>query len=252
VSETEPPEPPDTPQAAGSSGAAEPTEFSEFFRTADLPQPRLRPRSHRGGFDSNQFLPRLMAPVMAVAVVIVVIVLLIWINGSSPGSKQSPAAVGPGTPPAHSPVVVAPTSRPGTPTSSLVSPTPTQPPLSPSDRPQPQPSVTIPPGASTHSSRPKPSIPTAMAPVQVLNNSRRTGLAHEVAAAVQAKGWRISAVGNLQGLVAESTVYFAPGERAAARHLEHDFVSIRRIEPNSAGHIRGTGLTLVVTADWAL
>lgn len=89
-----------------------------------------------------------------------------------------------------------------------------------------------------------------MAPVQVLNNSRFHGLAHEVAAQIAARGWRIATIGNLQGLIPETTVYFAPGEEPAAVHLAHEFPSIRRIEPNSAARLTATGITLVLTRDW--
>jgi hypothetical protein len=89
-----------------------------------------------------------------------------------------------------------------------------------------------------------------MAPVNVLNNSRRTGLAHEVAAEVQGRGWTIATVGNLQGLVAETTVYYAPGDEAAAAHLADEFSSIQRIQPDSEGRIHESGLTLVLTRSW--
>jgi hypothetical protein len=91
-----------------------------------------------------------------------------------------------------------------------------------------------------------------MAVVTVLNNSTRTGLAHAVAAQVRAKGWKTGLIGNLRGLVAESTVYYAPGDAAAAKHLAHDFGAIRRVESNRAGNIHGTALTLVVTRYWTL
>jgi LytR cell envelope-related transcriptional attenuator len=89
-----------------------------------------------------------------------------------------------------------------------------------------------------------------MAPVQVLNNSRRTGLAHEVAGLIAARGWQIVIVGNLQGAIPESTVYFAPGDRAAAEHLAREFTSIRRVEPNAAAGLRQSGITVVLTSDW--
>ena len=89
-----------------------------------------------------------------------------------------------------------------------------------------------------------------MAAVQVLNNSRITGLAHDVAGSVQARGWRVVLIGNLEGLIAETTVYYAPGHHAAAVHLAHEFPEIRRIEPNSAAGLDGSGITLVLTRDW--
>jgi hypothetical protein len=180
--------------------------------------------------DTMPFVARLLAPATSVAVVIVVIVLLIWINGGSSGNQQSPAAVG--TAPQVGPVV--------TPTSTR------------SPKPVVSPTVATASSSPTHHVTPQPSTPAAKAPVTVLNNSTRTGLAHAVAAEVQANGWKIAVVGNLQGLVAESTVYYAPGSATAARHLAAEFSSIRRVETNRAGHIHGTALTLVVTRDWVL
>jgi hypothetical protein len=182
------------------------------------------------------FMGRLLAPATAVGVVIVVILLLVWINGGSAGNGQSPAAVG--AAPAGARAVV-PLTRSHTPTAAATpstttataSPTPTALP-------------------TTHS-HPNPAR-TAMAVVTVLNNSTRVGLAHAVAAQVQAKGWKTGLIGNLRGLVAESTVYYAPGYAAAARHLAHDFGSIRRVESNRSGNIHGMALTLVVTRYWTL
>lgn len=89
-----------------------------------------------------------------------------------------------------------------------------------------------------------------MAPVQVLNNSRRTGLAHEVAADIAARGWKIGVIGNLRGLVSVPTVYYSPGEEPAAKHLQREFSSVQRIEPNSALGLTATGITLVLTEAW--
>jgi len=231
VSGTEPPE------------SSEPSEFSEFFQTSELPEPSSRPVSHRGKLQPAPILGRLLAPVTAVVVVIVVIVLLIWINGGSSGGGQSPAAVGPAatgaTPRSHRPTL--------TPTASTA-------PATKSTKPTPTASsVAVAPSKRSKSPRtkhPKPAVPTAMAPVAVLNNSRIQGLAHGVAGQVQARGWTISAVGNLQGLVPETTVYYAAGDEPAAKHLAREFASIRRIEPNAEGNLHGAALTLVVTSDW--
>jgi LytR cell envelope-related transcriptional attenuator len=89
-----------------------------------------------------------------------------------------------------------------------------------------------------------------MATVVVLNNSRIHGLAHRVAAEVAARGWAIPRVGNLGGLVPSTTVYYAPGDEAAAEHLASEFSQIQRIEPDSEGRINEPGLTLVATRFW--
>jgi hypothetical protein len=89
-----------------------------------------------------------------------------------------------------------------------------------------------------------------MAVVQVLNNSRITGLAHEVAAQVEARGWRIGIIGNMQGALPVTTVFYSPGDEAAAQHLAREFPSIQSIQPNAVAHLTQTGITLVLTRDW--
>jgi hypothetical protein len=89
-----------------------------------------------------------------------------------------------------------------------------------------------------------------MATVQVLNNSRITGLAHEVAAQVMSHGWHVGIIGNMQGALPLTTVFYSPGDKAAAQHLAREFSSIRSIEPNSAAHLTQAGITLVLTSDW--
>lgn len=94
--------------------------------------------------------------------------------------------------------------------------------------------------------------PAALATVTVLNNSTRTGLAHDVAGLLEARGWPVGYVGNLRGRIAEVTAYFAPGSKAAARHLAEQFSSIRRVMPNRMlPGLHTQGVTLVLTRDWA-
>jgi hypothetical protein len=104
--------------------------------------------------------------------------------------------------------------------------------------------------AHKHRSNQRPTGPTATAPLVVLNNSTRSGLANAVAARAAHKGWSISQVGNLRRIVAKTTVYYAPGRHAAAVHFAHQFTSVQRIAPNRAGHMHGHGLTLVLTRSW--
>jgi hypothetical protein len=223
VSETEPPPP-------GLEPAWEPA-----WDPDTGPQPsQSGPRSHR----APPQLSRLLAPLTAVVVVIVVVGLLIWINGRPTGGSSAAISFTATTP--KTPQVVAPpvthSSSPTTPASPKPKPKPTSPAKS----------SQTPHRHHRHHTAPL----TAMAPVQVLNNSRIHGLAHSVAPEVAAKGWHIATIGNLQGLISESTVFYAPGERAAALHLAHEFSSIRRVEPNSFAHLSAAGITLVLTADW--
>jgi len=93
---------------------------------------------------------------------------------------------------------------------------------------------------------------TAMAPVVVLNNSTISGLAAQVASELRSKGWHIKSVGNQQGIIPVTTLYFASGERAAALHLASEFSQIQRVRSAAQAGITsyGNNLTLVVTRDW--
>jgi hypothetical protein len=238
-----------TSELPAADPAVEPAVDPHASPDADPPEgvaPHSGPRSHRAPFAADQLLNRILAPLAAVAAVIVVVALLIWINGRPGGTSSAALANAPTHTSAPSVVTIV------TPTKSSA---PVSPPsAAPTKSVNPTPSAakhTAPPVPATHTKPPKPPAANAMAPVQVLNNSRRTGLAHEVAAAVQARGWQLGLIGNLQGLVSETTVYYAPGEKAAAEHLAREFSSIRRIEPNSAEGLTSAGITLVLTADWA-
>jgi hypothetical protein len=89
----------------------------------------------------------------------------------------------------------------------------------------------------------------AKAPVTVLNNSRRSGLAHRAAAQVANGGWSIKYIGNFTGRIPESTVYYAQGQAAIAHAFAHQFSAVQRVLPRFQG-LPGSGLTLVVTRDW--
>lgn len=179
-------------------------------------------------------LRRLLPPLGAVASVVVVIVLLLFLNsrGSSPGAG---------------PAIQVPSGATTSATAAAPSPTPTPTPsLSASAAPSPTATAPAPP-VSEPPATTQPAV--AKVPVTVLNNSRRSGLAHDVAAELRAKGWPIAKVGNFSGRVAETTAYYAPGQLAQARELAREFPQIQRIEPRFAG-LPGHGLTLVVTRDW--
>lgn len=184
-----------------------------------------RPSSHRAPDARSSPFARLLPSIVAVVVVGGVIAALLILNGRSTPSGPGPAVVAP--PPStltHS-------------ASHLPSRSPSAPPAS---SPAPPP-VSEPPATQ------QPAV--AKVPVTVLNNSRKAGLAHQVADEVRAKGWPIASVGNFTGRVAETTVYYAPGQLAQARELASEFAQIRRIAPRFAG-LPGRGLTLVVTRDW--
>lgn len=89
-----------------------------------------------------------------------------------------------------------------------------------------------------------------MAAVRVYNSTTITGLAHHVAAEIAARGWTVTDVGNVSGASSLSTLYYAPGDKAAAQHLAKEFSGIRQIKPDSAAGISFSGVTLILTADW--
>jgi hypothetical protein len=228
----------------GADVGTDDTQLADLFHTDDdLPRAR-RQRSHLGTIDAPPFLERLLAPVTAVVVVIVVILLLIWINGGSAGTRQSNAAVGAGSRTAAA--KPAPGHHRRKPPAPAASATPSIPPAAVG------PTRHHHAAAGTRGSHHRPARLTATAPLIVLNNSTRSGLASAVASQATHKGWPVSQVGNLQRIVAKTTVYYAPGRHAAAVHLAHQFASVQRIAPNRAGHMHGHGLTLVVTRSWRL
>jgi hypothetical protein len=169
----------------------------------------------------------MVPPLSAVSAIVIVIVLLLVLNRPGHHSTNAGPAVVPG-----------PTHTSATPAATTPSPRPT-----PTASPTPRRTVpVIEPSASA-----KPVV--AKAPVTVLNNSRRSGLAHRAAAQVADGGWSIKQVGNFTGRIAESTVYYAPGQAAVAHAFAHQFSAVRRVLPRFQG-LPGSGLTLVVTREW--
>jgi hypothetical protein len=102
--------------------------------------------------------------------------------------------------------------------------------------------TTTPP--STHRSTARPRV--ARLPLLVLNDSRIAGLAARAARDFHAAGWPIAGTGNYAGQVPRTTVFYAPGQRAAARLLMSRFPAITRLLPRFRG-LPGSGLTVVVT-----
>lgn len=95
-----------------------------------------------------------------------------------------------------------------------------------------------------------PVAPAPVVPVTVLNNSRVTGLADRSADRFRAGGWPVRATGNYRGgVVAQTTVYYAPGQLASAQRFARQF-DIPRVRPRFAG-LPSTGMTVVVTRDYA-
>jgi hypothetical protein len=186
------------------------------------------PVSHRAPVAFHESVRRLVPPLAAVSAVVVVIVLLLVLNRPSNNTSDAGPAVHPG--PTHSSSTTTPSPSP----SRSVSPTP-----------RPSPTRTAPVAQPSATATPV----VAKIPVTVLNNSRRTGLAHRAAAQLHAGGWPIRLVGNFRGRIAESTVYYAAGQARVAAALAHQFPAVRRVLPRFSG-LPGSGLTLVVTREW--
>jgi hypothetical protein len=182
---------------------------------------------------ARKILYRLVVPLIAVGAVVAVILVLIGLGGHSSGNSPGPGVVS-----ATTPRIVIPSI---TPTHSASS--------TPSTSPTPTPTKT-----ATHTAAPpqhhQHTSPTAMAAVRVYNTTAIQGLAHHVAAEIEARGWQITAVGNLTGALTESTLFYSPGDHAAAKHLAAEFSGIRRLEANSVAGFTSSGLTLVLTANW--
>jgi hypothetical protein len=157
-------------------------------------------------------------------VVVLVIALLLALN-SNPQRDNTAG-----------PALISPTSHPVASSSSVPPPTakPTPTTVQPSTRVE-----------GNRTSRPV----AAVLPVSVLNNSRRSGLAHQVADQVAAKGWPIAKIGNFTGRVPISTLYYAPGQLESAQRLARLMPAIQRVRPRFSG-LPSTGLTLVVTREW--
>lgn len=164
--------------------------------------------------------PRSVAVPLVVAVaVLAAIALAAWMlltsgdDGSTPpGATQTPTVPTQGT---HT----------GTP-----SPKPSKtshPTKSPTGTPSPTSSAT-PTRSATHEPTTQP-VPTVG--VYVFNQTTVTGAAAGFAATLRSQGWTVLGVDNWIGHVPENTVYYWPGDKAAAERLSHDFAQIGRVWP---------------------
>ena len=174
----------------------------------------------------------MVPPLAAVSAIVIVIVALLVLNRPDNSVSAGPV-VTPG--PSHTsaePELTAP------PVSLSPTPTPTH---------SPKPHRTPPAAEPSATATAEPAV--AKIPVTVLNNSRRTGLAHRAAAQVSEGGWPIRQIGNFTGRIRVSTAYYAPGQSAEAHKLARQFPAIQRVLPRFEG-LPGSGLTLVVTREW--
>jgi LytR cell envelope-related transcriptional attenuator len=82
--------------------------------------------------------------------------------------------------------------------------------------------------------------------VVVLNQTSHEGLAGTVADLLRSKGWSVPAVGNFRGTVPATTVYYPPGDEAAAQAAAESLPTAPRIRP-TFGNLSTSRLTVVVT-----
>lgn len=108
--------------------------------------------------------------------------------------------------------------------------------------------TTKPAAAPTTKATTKP--PDVKVPLVVLNNSRIHGLAVTGANDFRGGGWTVLSTGNYHGRLPESTVYYSPGNKAAAETLARQFPSITAVEPKPAGLTGGGPLTVVLTRNF--
>ena len=89
--------------------------------------------------------------------------------------------------------------------------------------------------------------PVVHAPTVVLNQTATRGLAASVANLLRTKHWVVTGVGNWQGNIGATTVYYPPGMAAAARSLAYD-LRVVRIRPIVPGMLANR-LTVVLTSN---
>lgn len=86
-------------------------------------------------------------------------------------------------------------------------------------------------------------------PVLVINNSRIHDLAQRAASRFSAAGWPVKGIDSVSGRIRQTTVYYLPGQEEQARAFAAQF-GISRVLPRLP-QLPGTGLTVVVTRDYA-
>jgi len=85
-------------------------------------------------------------------------------------------------------------------------------------------------------------------PVVILNQTGIKGLAASLGKQLTAQGWTVSGLGNWQGSVPATTVYFGAGQEAAAAALAADIPGPDRTRPRVGGMVEGR-LTVVIAEE---
>jgi hypothetical protein len=154
---------------------------------------------------------------------------------SKPTTSKPTTGKPTGKPTTAKPTTVKPTTaKPTTAKPTTAEPTTAKPTSKPAAQPTSKP-TTAPPAADVK------------APLLVLNNSRIHGLAVSGAATFRNGGWTVTGTGNYSGRLAQTTVFYAAGYRAAAETLARRFPSVSAVQARPAGVPGSAPLTVVLT-----
>ena len=111
-------------------------------------------------------------------------------------------------------------------------------------------STATPPATADASASVASSVPAVVPPVDVLNDSRITGLAARAAAQLRAGGWSVATVGNFTGDdVPATTVFYPEGDEAAGRQLASALGVTRVVAAPAA--LSSSHLTVALAHDWS-
>ena len=81
--------------------------------------------------------------------------------------------------------------------------------------------------------------------VVVLNQTRRQGLAEQVATFLESEGWEVRSTGNWRGAVPSTTVYYPTGLDEAAAALAATLPGSDRTRPRQS-NMAGDALTVIL------
>lgn len=197
----------------------------------DAGRPR---RAHRAEPQSRSLLLPLVG-VLAVLAALVLAGYMVLTSDEDPSANIVPGPTGPRSSASSSPSDKAPAS----PTASK-SPT-KQPTKQPTKEPTKEP---------TKKPTKQPSVdPIPSVPVYVFNQTTISGLANQVASRLLDQGWHVVNVGNWRGTVPEDTVYYYPGDQAAAQQLSELMPEIDRVWPASDPMPRGALSVILATTN---
>jgi hypothetical protein len=205
-----------------------------------MTDPERPPGTHRRTRNTNR-LPVLITSLIAIAIVAVAVILTLNKRGE-PAHSNAPTAAG-STLAKHTPS----TSPPSSAISSAIPPSVTTSVL-PSTAPPPTTPPPTTPAPSTPAPTTTPAQP-ALPALDVLNDSRITGLAARATEQFRAAGWKVATTGNFKGPdVPETTIFYPDGDKAAADRLARQF-GIHRLRP-ATSDLSSSHLTVALARDW--